>query len=193
MTFSFKNHFSLAPMLVGLDVAHAGGWSLWRPFSFNLPHSYLFRNFWHKLTLNKPHENFCINLVGRYFICRTINFRTKSTWRPKAFIETTRQRWRSNEAILRWISSHNTFRGKFFEIFPQSANKQELVMHVTTNYLSWKCRRIREALPDLSRRSCRFSHLGTGRMRTGRRRFRSWNRLMIRVHNTARLRASKNI
>ena len=34
--------FFWTPILVGLDIEYADGWSLWRPFSFNLPYFDLF-------------------------------------------------------------------------------------------------------------------------------------------------------
>ena len=37
--------FFLTPTQTELDFAHSGGWSLWRPLSFNLPYSDVFLHF----------------------------------------------------------------------------------------------------------------------------------------------------
>ena len=43
--------------------SHTGGWSLWRPFSFNLPYRGRFLNFWSRMTLD--------NELDKNIFCQT--------------------------------------------------------------------------------------------------------------------------
>ena len=45
----FMWKFILTFLLAGIDINNAGGWSLWRPFSYNLRYSELFLQFWPRM------------------------------------------------------------------------------------------------------------------------------------------------
>lgn len=57
----------ITPTPAVLDITHTAGWSLWRPFCFNLPFSDLFLNFWPKLSLKNKRDRRGIILQKFWF------------------------------------------------------------------------------------------------------------------------------
>ena len=62
------------PTLEGLNITHAGRWSLRIPVTLNLPFSEHFLKFWPEMTLNKLDESFFAKSAWKHFIWRTKKF-----------------------------------------------------------------------------------------------------------------------
>ena len=97
-------------MLVGTLIAYAGGWSLWRPLSFSLPHSELFLTVWPRMSLT---NFFCETSLNQelLYVFNFLSLKEKLVNSQKWV-----KNWLSDFCNNLYLKARNFFLNSFFNI-----------------------------------------------------------------------------